>query len=154
HPSVSMHSPKYLHLRLPKPHLGGFLPADKQVPYILLVEGPFDYLLACQWGYPAVCTFGTNLSSDNVAFLKEAISSGRLIQLLIGFDNDPDKKLSDGRQIPGPGPEAAHKLVKDLATPQACILRLPGGFKDIASLGEIDEGETLLAQAISQALMT
>lgn len=144
--------PKYLHLRLPKPHFSRFLPSTGKASYLLLVEGPFDYLLARQWNYPAVCNLGTNVNNDNLTYLKEALDAGKLDQLLIGFDNDPDKVLADGNRMPGPGPQAAHKLLAEFKSERVNFLQLPPGFKDIASLGEIKDGEIQLAGAIKTAL--
>jgi hypothetical protein len=145
-------APKYLHLRLPKPHFSRFLPPTGKLPYLLLVEGPFDYLLARQWNYPAVCNFGTNVNYDNLTCLKEALDAGKLDQLLIGFDNDPDKVLADGSRTPGPGPQAAHKLLAEFKSERVSFLQLPPDFKDIASLGETSEGELQLARAIKTVL--
>ena len=51
---------KYLGARMPKPILGFYRVRHSQI--IFLVEGQFDWLTLCQWGYPAVCIGGTHLT--------------------------------------------------------------------------------------------
>ena len=51
---------KYLGLRMPKPLMG--FHEVRHSPIIFLVEGPFDWLILRQWGYPAVCLNGTHLT--------------------------------------------------------------------------------------------
>ncbi len=37
---------------------------------VFVVEGPIDYLLLWQWGYPAVATLGCRIKREHVEFLQ------------------------------------------------------------------------------------
>jgi hypothetical protein len=145
--------PKYLNLRVPKPPLDRFFPSNEDLPGpLLLVEGPFDYLVARQWGYAAICTWGTAVSRESIDLLGQALTSGRITQLLVCFDNDPPKTQPDGTVCPGAGPQATRRLLEQFVSPKVGAVELPAEFKDIASLGEIPEGHLLFEQAVNQAL--
>lgn len=150
-----LHAPKYLNLRLPKPSFGVFLSATAAQQHsdpLLLVEGPFDYLVATQWGYAAICTWGTAVSQENLHLLELALTGGRIARLLVCFDNDPPKTQPDGTVCPGAGLQATRQLLAQFASARVRAIELPAGFKDIASLAETPQGRRLFDQVISQAL--
>jgi hypothetical protein len=89
-------------------------------------------------------------TNEIASFLKEILASERLEQLLICFDNDPDRLLPDGTRTPGAGPKATAELLATLDNPRAKVVKLPPNVKDIANLGELPQGEALLAQEIKQ----
>jgi DNA primase len=115
------------------------------------VEGPFDSLLAWQWGYQAICCYGTSPGYAALEKLKAALETDLLQKALVCFDADPTRQALDGTTSQGAGPKAAGEILKFLATPKAQLLSLPPGFKDIASLGEVENGRALLAGAFERA---
>lgn len=151
--SGGSHCPKYLNLQLPKPPLDIFYPTNADHPGpVLLVEGPFDYLVARQWGYAAICTWGTAVNRENISLLGRALTTGSITQLLVCFDNDPPKTQPDGTVCLGAGPQATRQLLEQFDSPKVRAVELPAGFKDIASLGEIPQGRLLFEKAVNQAL--
>jgi len=61
--------PKYLTLAgAPKPLYGQERVQDRSEVFI--VEGPIDYLLLWQWGYPTVATLGSRIKQKHVEFLQ------------------------------------------------------------------------------------
>jgi DNA primase len=99
--------PKYLGLHLPKPLFGFDKIEHKQTVY--LTEGVFDWLTLLQWGIPAVCPLGANLSTMQTALLlnKEVVCC-----------QDADTA----------GDNAAKKVAEDL--PRTRRLRPPEPYKD------------------------
>ncbi|HEX2913731.1 MAG TPA: CHC2 zinc finger domain-containing protein [Chloroflexia bacterium] len=153
--SAGIHCPKYLNLQLPKPSLDIFYPTNADHPGpVLLVEGPFDYLVARQWGHVAICTWGTAVNRENISLLGRALTAGSITQLLVCFDNDPPKTQPDGTVCLGAGPQATRQLLEQFDSPEVRAVELPAGFKDIASLGEIPQGRLLFEKAVNQALST
>lgn len=67
--TVTKSNVKYLGLRIPKP-LFGLVDCAPSSPVLFLVEGQFDWLILRQWGYPAVCSGGTNIPTYNLIPLK------------------------------------------------------------------------------------
>jgi DNA primase len=138
-------SPKYLGLALPKPGIAGIIRPGQE--YLLLVEGPFDWLIARQWGYNAACLFGTGVAASKLEALKKALDSGRLKRLYLCLDNDPPLLLPDGKTIPGAGLRATREILEYLGAEKALKIPLPAGVKDLGSLGEMAEGQALFSQA-------
>jgi DNA primase len=69
-PGVRAFGPKYLTLAgAPKPLYGRERVAGR--PEVFVVEGPIDYLLLWQWGYPAVATLGSRIKREHVEVLQE-----------------------------------------------------------------------------------
>jgi DNA primase len=67
--------PKYLTLAgAPKPLYGQERVEDHDEVFV--VEGPIDYLLLWQWGYPAVATLGSRIKQEHVAFLQGFSNAG------------------------------------------------------------------------------
>lgn len=61
--------PKYLTLAgAPKPLYGQERVQGRSEVFV--VEGPIDYLLLWQWGYPAVATLGSRIKREHVGFLQ------------------------------------------------------------------------------------
>jgi DNA primase len=61
--------PKYLTLAgAPKPLYGQERVQGSSEVFI--VEGPIDYLLLWQWGYPAVATLGNRIKREHIEFLQ------------------------------------------------------------------------------------
>jgi DNA primase len=61
--------PKYLALAgAPKPLYGQERVEGRSEVFV--VEGPMDYLLLWQWGYPAVATLGSRIKQEHVEFLQ------------------------------------------------------------------------------------
>ncbi|HEX2914139.1 MAG TPA: hypothetical protein VH186_25280 [Chloroflexia bacterium] len=153
--------PKYLGLRLPKP-VSASLEAllsilqklSREERYILGVEGPFDWLVARQWGYPALCFYGISPGSLALEQLKQALMGGRLARLYLCLDNDPPEICPDGSLRPGPGQRAAHSLALQLGVNKVGQVSLPPGFKDLASLAQIPDGQLLFARSYHTAVTT
>jgi len=62
--------PKYLTLAgAPKPLYGQ--ERVRGSSEVFVVEGPIDYLLLWQWGYPAVATLGNRIKREHVEFLQD-----------------------------------------------------------------------------------
>lgn len=60
---------KYLTLAgAPKPLYGQGRVKGRSAVFV--VEGPIDYLLLWQWGYPAVATLGSRIKQEHVEFLQ------------------------------------------------------------------------------------
>ena len=130
---------KYLGLRMPKPIIG--LSAVQPSPVVFLVEGQFDWLTLCQWGYPAISAGGTNISRANLISIKDK----RIVIV-------PDYDLS------GVGMSAARSLEQKIDNGKTTILdysslRVDGDKLDISKLGERKDGEQLFAEIVKEQLL-
>lgn len=66
--TVTNTKPKYLGTRIPKPIYGFW--EFRYSPVLFLVEGQFDRLTLCQWGFPAIAVSGTHLKAPEQALLR------------------------------------------------------------------------------------
>ena len=122
-------APRYESLPGPRPLLGlGSLPpgCDRAV----LVEGPFDHLLLCEWGYPSVALGGTAGSPAMLA----ALSRFRRVVLLLDRDEA--------------GARATAELAAALGE-RAAVGTLPDGVKDVGELATWPDGRQRLATALT-----
>jgi DNA primase len=104
--------PRYLNLRLAKPLLGL---ARQEGDAVVLVEGPFDWLIAVEWGFAAGALLGTRVSGPAERQLD------RFEQVYLAFDNDVA------------GQQATAELVARLGE-RAIPVWLPPGVPDVSSL--------------------
>lgn len=105
---------------------------------VLVVEGPFDWLVARGWGYSAVALTGTHPGEPALARLRSLL---RMRPSFLVLDADEA------------GREAARRLLAhlDLAPHlRPGIVRLEGG-KDLGDLALRDDGQALLAAALAEA---
>ena len=132
---------RYLDLaRLSGPLLGEEEAGSAGAPAggVLIVEGPFDWLVARGWGYSAVALTGTHPGEHALARLR---SLARRRPSFLVLDADPA------------GREAARRLLAELDLPPAHrpgVVRLEGA-KDLAELALRDDGRPLLVAALAAA---
>jgi DNA primase len=108
--------PKYLALAgAPKPLYGQERVGGRSEVFV--VEGPIDYLLLWQWGYPAVATLGSRIKREHVEFLQ----GFRRIYLV------PDRDDA-GRQM--------WRQCKRAFGDQLRMVLVPEGMKDVGDLAE------------------
>ena len=121
--------PRYESLPGLRPLLGlGSLPPD--CARVVLVEGPFDHLLLCEWGYPAVALGGTAGSAAMLA----ALTRFRRVVLLLDRD------------------EAGARAMAELAAAlgeRAAVGTLPDGVKDVGDLATWPDGRQRLAPTLT-----
>src|SRR5690606_28135500 len=55
---------RYLSLDAPAPLLGLAQAGEMGANAVVVVEGPFDWLVACEWGIPAVALLGTHMKAQ------------------------------------------------------------------------------------------
>jgi DNA primase len=108
--------PKYLALAgAPKPLYGQ--ERVEGCPEVFVVEGPIDYLLLWQWGYPAVATLGSRIKREHV----ESLQGFRRVYLV------PDRD------------DAGRQMWRECRTALGDRLRtvlVPEGRKDVGDLAE------------------
>lgn len=122
---------RYLALSGPKPLLGWHGVMDSAE--VFLTEGPFDWLVLRQWGYPALALVGTHVRPELLQTLE------RFAHIALVLDNDQ------------PGQAAALELQQVLA-PRADHIALPTSVKDVAELALRRDGQATFARAVQQAL--
>ena len=118
--------PKYLGLPGPKPLLGW--DSSRGAARAVVVEGPFDWLVLRQWGYPALALLGAHASAAVLATLRT------VLQVDVLLDND------------AAGQEAASRLAAQLG-PRATVRTLPG-VKDAGDLARHPDGRAILAAVL------
>lgn len=120
--------PRYLNLRAEKPILG-LNRVNSEA--IIVVEGPFDWLTAVEWGFAAAALLGTRVSDRAERQLD------RFEQVYLALDND----------------EAGQQATADLAErlgERAIPVRLPPGVHDVSSFAQ-NGGRAAFARCILQA---
>jgi DNA primase len=127
--STDGREPRYLNVRLPKPLLGLEQVRGDEV---VLVEGPFDWLSASQWGLPAVALAGSHVSPSTVRVLS------RFRRVYLALDNDEA------------GLRASAQLKEALAG-KARRLQLPQGVKDVNDLAIRPDGRDLFMRCLGAA---
>jgi len=130
--SLAGRSPRYLNLRAPSPLLG--LAGARLVGQraVVVVEGPFDWLTACEWDVPAVALVGTHASRLALA----ALRGFRTVYLALDAD--------------GPGRRASAQLASGLGT-RAITVALPEGAHDFNELGQRRGGRDAFLAALGEA---
>lgn len=106
--------PRYLNLRVEKPILGVYRVAGDAV---VVVEGPFDWLTAIEWGFASVALLGTRVSDQAERRLD------RFGQVYLALDNDEA------------GQQATAELAEHLGH-RPIPVRLPPGVHDVSSLAQ------------------
>lgn len=120
--------PRYLNLRVERPILGlSRIEGDA----VVVVEGPFDWLTAVEWGFAAGALLGTRVSDRAVRQLD------RFEQVYLALDND------------AAGWQATAELAERLGH-RAIPVRLPSGVHDVSSLGQ-NGGRAAFTRCILQA---
>jgi DNA primase len=121
--------PRYLNLRTPSPVLGLSRVSGQEV---ILTEGPFDWLTAVQWGFPAAALAGSNVSKAALLAL------ARFRGVFVVMDSD-----TAGRR-------ATDELSSALGR-KALPVQLPGGVKDLSDLGRLPGGRRLFERCLAEA---
>ncbi|MGE3856853.1 MAG: CHC2 zinc finger domain-containing protein [Dehalococcoidia bacterium] len=123
---------RYLNVEAPSPLLG--LAHARRFGHraVVVVEGPFDWLTACEWRVPAVALVGTHLSPAD-------------LEVLAPFDRvylalDPDEA----------GRRATAAIEPQLGN-RAVAVGLPRGVHDLNELGQIDGGRDAFLRALADA---
>jgi DNA primase len=106
--------PRYLNLRTEKPILG--LDRVKE-DAVVLVEGPFDWLMAVGWGFDTAALLGTRMSERVVRQLD------RFTRIYLALDND------DAGQ-------AAMQDLTEVLGERAIPAHLPPGVSDVSALAQ------------------
>ena len=122
---------RYLALSGPKPLLGWH--AATGSAEVFLTEGPFDWLVLRQWGYPALALVGTHVRSELLRSLE------RFAHIALVLDNDQ-------------AGQAATLELQQVLSPRADHIALPTGVKDVAELALQRGGQAAFARAVQQAL--
>ena len=124
--------PKYLGLPGRKP-LFGWESASVDLRAACVVEGPLDWIALRQWGLPVLALCGTRIHPDMLSQL------GCWSRLYLMLDND-----TAGR--------AAAEVLQDAFGQRAILVSLPSGVNDPGDLASRLDGETLLRNAIRDAV--
>ena len=122
---------RYLALSGPKPLLGWHAVMDSAEVFV--TEGPFDWLVLRQWGYPALALVGTHVRPEMLRSLE------RFAHIALVLDNDP-------------AGQAATLELQQVLAPRADHIALPRGVKDVAELALRRDGQAIFARAVQQAL--
>ena len=123
--------PRFQALPGPKPvlGLGGLGPA---LPWVILTEGVFDWLLLTGWGLPACAALGT----QGVERIASALRGSA--RVFLSFDNDDA------------GREATERLLTLLGR-RAAAVTLPRSVGDVAELAAHPQGRAAFLRLLSQA---
>jgi len=130
--SLAGRGPRYLNVRAPSPLLG--LAGARLVGQyaVVVVEGPFDWLTACEWDLPAVALAGTHASRLALAALRGFGT------VYLALDAD------------GPGRRASAQLASALGA-RALTVALPGGTHDLNELGQRRGGRDAFLSSLDEA---
>src|SRR5690606_20878066 len=123
---------RYLSLDAPAPLLGLAQAREMGANAVVVVEGPFDWLVACEWGIPAVALLGTHARADAVRVLSEFAG------VYLALDADV------------PGRRAAKSLAVELGD-RAAIVTLPPGTHDLNELGQLEGGRDAFLRSLAEA---
>ncbi len=130
--ALAGNGPRYLNLRAPSPLLGMAQASQVSSDAVVVVEGPFDWLTACEWEIPAVALVGTHASRRSLA----ALRGFRTVYLALDAD--------------GPGCRASAQLASALGG-RALTVALPGGVHDLNELGQQRGGRDVVLRALAAA---
>ncbi len=130
--ALSPGGPRYLNLRAPSPLLGVAQASQVGTEAVIVVEGPFDWLTACEWEVPAVALVGTHASRRALA----ALRGFRTVYLALDADD--------------PGRRATAQLASALGG-RALTVALPGGAHDLNELGQRRGGRDAFLAALAEA---
>lgn len=122
---------RYLALTGPKPLLGWHGVTNSAA--VFLTEGPFDWLVLRQWGYPALALVGTHVRPELLCSLE------RFAYITLVLDNDR-------------AGQAATLELQQVLAPRADHIALPTGVKDVAELALRRDGQAIFARAVQHAL--
>lgn len=123
---------RYLNVEAPSPLLGLAQARAHGHRAVVVVEGPFDWLTACEWRIPAVALAGTHLTP---AALDELAVFDRIYLAL-----DADE----------PGRRATVAMAKQIGE-RAATVALPRGVHDLNELGQVAGGRNALLRALADA---
>ncbi|MCA9851596.1 MAG: toprim domain-containing protein [Dehalococcoidia bacterium] len=124
--------PRYLNLRAPSPLLGVAQASLVGTEAVVVVEGPFDWLTACEWEVPAVALVGTHASRRVLA----ALRGFRTVYLALDAD--------------GPGRRGSAQIASALGG-RALTVSLPRGAHDLNELGQQRGGRDAFLRALAEA---
>ncbi len=121
-PGASGFGPKYLTLSgAPKPLYGRERVEDS--PEVFIVEGPIDYLLLWQWGYPAVSTLGSHVKAEHIEALQGfSHADGRPHVYLVPNRDDAGRKM--------------WRTCKEAFGDRMRTVLVPEGMEDVGDLAE------------------
>ena len=123
---------RYLNVEAPSPLLGITNARSFGQRALVMVEGPFDWLTACEWRVPAVALTGTHLSP---AALHELSAFDRIYLALDADD---------------PGRRATVAIAEEIGE-RAAAVALPRGVHDLNELGQVDGGRDAFVRALAGA---
>ncbi|TAJ19195.1 MAG: toprim domain-containing protein, partial [Dehalococcoidia bacterium] len=123
---------RYLNVEAPSPLLGLAQARARGHRAVVIVEGPFDWLTACEWRIPAVALAGTHLTS--VALDELAVFD----RIYLALDADE------------PGRRATVAMVEQIGA-RASTVALPRGVHDLNELGQVEGGRNALLRALADA---
>jgi DNA primase len=121
--------PKYLALAGPKPLLGWQEASTERA--ICLVEGPFDWLLLRQWGFPALALVGTHVRPAVLDALD------RFERIYLCLDNDDAGELASAELALRLGSAARRVIVPKV--------------KDVAELAHHPDGPAVFKAALERS---
>ncbi len=124
--------PRFQALPGSKPVLG-LARLTSPVPWIVVAEGLFDWLVLAAWGLPAVAALGTQ-GMDNLASSLQGQT-----RLFLAFDADQA------------GREASQQLSDRLGPHRTRVVTLPPGVADVAELGARPDGRSTFLDALHRA---
>ena len=124
--------PRYLNLRAPSPLLGVAQASQVGAEAVVVVEGPFDWLTACEWEIRAIALVGTHASRLALA----ALRGFRTVYLALDAD--------------GPGRRASAQIASALGA-RAVTVALPEGAHDLNELGQRRGGRDAFLAALAEA---
>src|SRR6266542_967232 len=115
----------------PTPLLG--LEQVRGSPTVIVIEGVFDWLTLCCWGYPAVALLGTHTRPDTLEHLR----AFQRVYLVLDQDDA--------------GLEATLRL-SDALGARAVPVELPEGVHDLGELAPRADGRAVFAGALLEAV--
>ncbi len=124
--------PRFQALPGSKPLLG-LARLTPPVPWIVVAEGLFDWLVLAAWGLPAVAALGTQ-GMDNLASSLQGQP-----RVFLAFDADQA------------GRDAARQLRAKLGTHRARVVNLPDGIGDVAELAPCPDGRSIFLESLQHA---
>lgn len=123
---------RYLNIEAPSSLLGLAQARARGHRAVVIVEGPFDWLTACEWRIPAVALAGTHLTPAALGEL--AAFDGIYLAL------DADE----------PGRRATLAMAEQIGE-RAATVALPRGVHDLNELGQVEGGRNALLRALADA---
>lgn len=123
---------RYLNVEAPSPLLGLAHARNFGHHAVVVVEGPFDWLTACEWRIPAVALVGTHLSPTAL----QALSPFDRVYLALDADEA--------------GRRATAAMTPQLGD-RALAVDLPRGVHDLNELGQVEGGRDCFLRALADA---